>query len=114
MRPLSLRALLAALALSLAGAGAVAQDERYVTDQLRLEMRTGPGTSNRIVRMLDSGTRVAVRAEQDGWSRIALPDGGEGWILSRYLMAEEPARARLQDALEEVERVRGEMGSHHR
>lgn len=103
--------LFAALLLALASAGARAQSERYVTDQLRLETRTGPGTSNRIVRMLDSGTRVQVREERDGWSRITLPDGGEGWILSRYLIAEEPARERLQDALAQLERMRDEMGS---
>ena len=106
-----LTALLAAAVLALAGAGAWAQGDRYVTDQLKLEARTGPGISHRIVRMVDSGTRLDVREEQDGWSRVGLPDGGEGWILSRYLMSEAPARERLQGALAELERMRDEMGS---
>jgi SH3 domain protein len=111
MRSLPLSASFAALLLALASSGAAAQGERYVTDQLKLESRSGPGTSNRIVRMLESGTPLQVFDEQDGWSRVRLPDGTEAWILSRYLMSEAPARGRLQDTLSQLERARDEMGS---
>lgn len=111
MRLPSSRHLLIVLLLALAATGARAQGERYVTDQLRLETRTGPGTSNRIVRMLESGARVQELEEREGWSRVRLSDGTEAWILTRYLMAEEPARERLQDALAQIERTGDELGS---
>jgi SH3 domain protein len=111
MRPSRLSTALVALTLSLAGTGAGAQATRYVTDQLKLEARSGPGTSNRILKMLESGTRVRVVDERDGWSRIELPGAEEAWILSRYLTEEEPARNRLDAALAELERMRSEIGS---
>ena len=85
-----------------------AQTMRYVTDSLRLETRQGPGTDYRITRMLSSGTRVTV-LEQDpekGYSRIALDDGTEVWILSRFLMDEPAARAQLAEAVENSTRER--------
>ena len=85
-----------------------AQTVRYVTDSLRLETRQGPGTDYRITRMLSSGTRVTV-LEQDpekGYSRIALDDGSEVWILSRFLMDEPAARAQLAEAVENSTRER--------
>ncbi len=79
-----------------------AQTERYVTDSLRLEARQGPSTNHRITNMLSSGTRVTV-LEQDaetGYSRVALDDGSEVWILSRFLMDQPAARAQLAQARE--------------
>jgi len=111
MRLLTTSIALASLALALASAGANAQNARYVTDQLKLEARNGPGTSNRIVRMLESGTRVEVVEEREGWSRVNVPGGGEAWILSRYLDTEAPARDRLQAMTAEIERLREEIGS---
>jgi len=89
----------ALLVLLLAAAGTCqAQTTRYVTDSLRLEARSGPSLDNRILRMLESGTRVEVLEERDGWSRIEL-DGDEAWILSRFLMDQPAARARLEAAV---------------
>jgi SH3 domain protein len=79
-----------------------AQTERYVTDSLRLEARQGPSTNHRITNMLSSGTRVTVLEEdaETGYSRVALDDGSEVWILSRFLMDQPAARAQLAQARE--------------
>ncbi len=85
-----------------------AQTVRYVTDSLRLETRQGPSTEHRITRMLSSGARVTV-VEEDadtGYSRIALDDGTNVWILSRFLMPEPAARSQLAQALENFTRER--------
>ena len=85
-----------------------AQTVRYVTDSLRLETRQGPSTEHRITRMLSSGTRVTV-LEQDpetGYSRIALENGTNVWVLTRYLMSEPAARAQLEQALENFAKER--------
>ena len=85
---------------------ASAQSVRYVTDSLKLEARSGPGTSNRILRMLDSGTRLTVHEDDNGWSRVTLPGGTEAWILSRYLMDQPSARDRLAEAEQGLENAR--------
>ena len=85
-----------------------AQTVRYVTDSLRLEARQGPSTDHRISHMLSSGTRVMVLQEnaETGYSRIALDDGSEVWILSRFLMDEPAARAQLAESMENLTRER--------
>ena len=66
----------------------------YVTDSLRITLRTGPSVDNKIIGILKSGDVVQVLNTQDDWSYINLSqeDEGEkeGWVLSRYLMSREP------------------------
>jgi len=88
------------LLVLLLGAGAQAQT-RYVTDRTIVELRRGPSTEYLILRNLEAGDEVQV-LEQDqtsGYSRVKVADQGtEGWILSRFLIAEPIARARLATA----------------
>ena len=85
-----------------------AQTVRYVTDTLRLEARQGPGTNFRISRMLSSGARVTVLEEdaETGYSRVAVDDGSEVWILTRFLMEDPAARDQLAEAMENFTRER--------
>ncbi len=94
--------------LSIVSAQIHAQAVRYVTDSLRLETRQGPNTSFRITRMLSSGDRVSVLEEDasTGYSRIALDDGSEVWILTRFLMDKPAARAQLAETEDNFARQR--------
>ena len=93
MRPTVLLILLA-----VASSAAYAQATRYVTDSLKLESRSGPRVSNRIVKMLRSGTALTILEERDGWSRFETEGESEAWILSRYLMDEPSARNQVAEA----------------
>lgn len=87
-------------------------ETRYVTDQFEITLRTGPSTSNQIIRMLDSGTRletIEVDAEA-GYTRVQTAAGTEGWVLSRYLMNEPSARSQLASLRERLEAVRNQSG----
>ena len=69
----------------------------WVSDQFEIMLRTGPSTSNAIQRMLGSGTELEsleTNAES-GYSRVRTSGGTEGWVLTRYLMGEPPAREQL-------------------
>jgi SH3 domain protein len=54
--------------------------------------------------MLSSGARVTVLEDdtETGYSRVTLDDGSEVWILTRFLMDEPAARARLTQAQENL------------
>ena len=106
-----MRGLLLAVLLVLAVGEVRAQSVRYVTDSLTLEARTGPSTGHRIVRMLESGMRVSVQEEADGYSRVRMPDGADVWILSRYLQSEPVASERLAAVTEELESLRADKAS---
>ena len=90
---------------------------RYVTDVFEVTMRRGPSTQNAIVRMLESGTPLEV-LEQDpatGYSRVRLTTSAtEGYVLTRYLMADPAARSQLSDLQSRVASLRSESGDQGR
>jgi SH3 domain protein len=69
----------------------------WVSDQFEIMLRTGPSTSNAIERMLKSGTQLeSIETDaESGYSRVRTSGGTEGWVLTRYLMGEPPAREQL-------------------
>lgn len=90
----------------------VAAETRYVSDQFEITLRTGPSTGNQIVRMLESGTRLET-LEQDaesGYTRVRTLGGTEGWVLTRYLVAEPVARDQLADMRQRLENMRNQSG----
>ena len=102
----------AILLLCLLPAVALAQQERFISDELALDLRAGPGNQFRIERMVPAGTRVQVLDQDSGWSQVRLPDGLEGWVLTRLLADQPSARARLtraQSALESVQQENQEL-----
>lgn len=109
--------LIGILILSLC-AGLAQSQTRYVSDELVITFRTGPGPSNSITRNLTSGDRVEVLEERpdDGWARVRLDDGDEGWVLMQYLQPEptanlllQTARRDLTEAETEVEALRSQV-----
>ncbi len=78
--------------LSLLISATVATAEmKYVNDRLEITVRSGPGVEYRILRSLPAGTKLETIETKDNWSRVQLPGGLEGWVLSRYLSETMPA-----------------------
>lgn len=68
----------------------------YVSDILKLTLRTGPSIENKIIAVIDSGQMMEVVEFGDEWSQVQLPNGKEGWVLSRYLTTNETNNIKLQ------------------
>jgi tetratricopeptide (TPR) repeat protein len=49
-----------------------------------IEAQSGPGEDAVVRFKLHAGTEVELRDRRDGWLRIALPDGQQGWIESDW------------------------------
>lgn len=78
----------------------------YVSDQLRITVRTGQGNQHRIIKTLKSGDKVEVlEATDTGYAFVRTADGTEGWVRSQYLVAEPIARDRLAAAKARLERL---------
>ena len=45
-----------------------------------VEAHTAPDAESVVRFKLHAGTELTVRDERDGWLRIALPDGQQGWV----------------------------------
>ncbi|MCH9673659.1 MAG: TIGR04211 family SH3 domain-containing protein, partial [Gammaproteobacteria bacterium] len=77
-----------------------AQDEvaaLFVSDKLIVGMRAGPGEAFARVANLSTGDRlIPLGDERDGYTRVGLSSGVEGWVQSQYLTEDEPAGNRLR------------------
>lgn len=111
--PASVKLLVLMLLLAAAG-GAVAETTRWVADDLKVAVRSGPSLQHRIFRFVESGTPMAVLAqdEETGYSQVRTPDGTEGWMLTEQLMDRRGARERLEQAegrIQSLEDQRGQL-----
>lgn len=77
---------------------------RYVSDTLVITLRTGPSTQNAITRNLTSGDRVELLEElpDEGYSRVRLEDGTEGWVLTQYLQSNPTSELLLATASQQL------------
>lgn len=102
-------AVVAALVL----APALRAEPVWVTDQFEITLRTGPGNSYAITRMLPSGTQLELleREAAEGYSRVATAGGTEGWVLTRYLMGEPSAREQLERLTRQLTSAQSEGSS---
>ena len=92
----------------------VQAEDRWVTDEFEVMMRTGKSNSQSIVRQLKSGTQVEVLAEDKaaGYTQVKVGSGAEGWVLSRYLKRGPTAKIllpNLEARLKKSEAATGEL-----
>ncbi len=71
----------------------------YVTDMVPIPMRSENKIQNNpsnLIGMLDSGTKLEILATDEGWTKVKFNDI-IGWIISRYLTSDVPARVKLEE-----------------
>lgn len=77
----------------------------------RLNLRSGPGTSFRIIQRMDNGLRVEELERQGNWSNILLPNGVVGWSYRDYMRSAEPANPQpIGNSLDRWSYADGEAG----
>ena len=88
----------------------------YIRDEVRVNMRTGPSSEHRILRVLVSGSQVARLGQEDGWVLIRTPDGKEGWVPTPYVTRQAPpsvilpkAQAELTEARAQIEKLSNQV-----
>lgn len=84
----------------------------YVTDELRITLRTGESASHRILRMLPTGEKLTVLSSnaETGYSKVRTDSGVEGFVLTRQLVDQPVARDRLAEAEAEVAALKAAPG----
>ena len=84
---------------------------RYVTDQMWLQLRSGPSSGHRIIQTLKTGAPLTILEEDKdkGYARVTTSRGKEGWVLIRYLVRTPVARVRLAKAEETLTRLSAEL-----
>ena len=116
---LALVAMLLPLAI---GAPVALAEQGWVRDEIRLNLRTGPTTQNRIVGVVKTGDPVRILSRGDGWTKVRVTETGtEGWIPEGYLLPQPPPGVRLaeleihaaelEEKLAQVSKQATELGS---
>jgi SH3 domain protein len=92
VRPATTGLLIAlAAAWTFIGVDTAGAETAWVRGEVRLNVRTGPGTKFRIVGNLKTGDRVEIQQRAEDWIRVASEDGAVGWIPKGYLKSKPPA-----------------------
>ncbi|MDB4442644.1 TIGR04211 family SH3 domain-containing protein [bacterium] len=71
-------------------------ESMYVTDLLKLTLRSGPSTEHKILSVVESGYQVEILEPGEDWSLVRIADGKEGYVLTRYLVPEPTHNLRLE------------------
>jgi len=70
-------------------------ESMYVTDLIKVDLRTGPSLGHKVIKMVESGEKIELIEPGQDWSLVRLNDGKEGWILNRYMMSDETSKIKL-------------------
>jgi len=62
----------------------------YVSDMLILTIREGPGNNSDILRTIRSNTPVEIIEERNGYYKVLLENGDQGWVENQYITSEVP------------------------
>ena len=90
-----------------------AQDEasiRYISDEISVTLRKDEGMGAEVAALVKSGTRVELlETGTEGYARVRVSPGREGWVLAKYLSVEAPARERVAKLAAEVAEKQAEV-----
>lgn len=85
-------------------AHSVLAERAWVTDEFKITVRSGESSRHKIISMLSSGTAVSVlsRNKATGYTHMRLPNGKDGYVLTRQLLKQPVARDKLAALEKEV------------
>jgi SH3 domain protein len=88
-----------------------AVEKRYVSDQLWLQLRSGPGNEFRIIKTLASGSHLVFIEEtkSKNYAKVKTSKGIEGWVLTQFLVNEPVAKEKLIFSQRKLKKVQTEL-----
>jgi len=103
-----LRITLTGLLFSLLLSSAYAE-RLYVTDRILLGVHAAAEKNSLLVDSVPSGTSLEILDENNGFKKVKLPNGTEGWVDAAFLSAEQPAPAQYANLLKLHENTKTEL-----
>lgn len=68
-----------------------AAETKYVTEDLNITLRTGPGTDRKIIAFPNAGDPLEVITPGEEYTEVVTRGGKQGFVLTRYLTDKEPS-----------------------
>ena len=81
----------------------------YVSDTLRVGIRTEPKSNTPSIAVIQSGAAVEVLAHKGSYIQVRTKSGVEGWVKGAYFSSQTPVSEKLDDALAEVSKLEKEI-----
>ena len=77
-----------------------AAETAWVTEDLKITLRSGESTRHKILRELYVGSSLTVVSEnpETGFTKVITEKGHEGYVMSRFVSAEKPYKVQLAEA----------------
>ncbi len=97
------------LAGLLLGPLAVSAETVYVIDKLQVGLRAEGDAVSVVVKSLETGAALEVLERSERFMRVRDKSGAEGWVESRYVGVELPARAQLAKLQDELNKARAQL-----
>jgi uncharacterized protein YgiM (DUF1202 family) len=110
--PIPLRALLPLTVMALTALSATSSQaqEAWVKDrEVSLTLRTGASTQHRIIGNLKTGDVATILTRGDGWTKVRIADGKEGWVSAGFLQTSPPAQVKLKRLESNAEELRRQV-----
>jgi len=92
-------------------------ENRWVSETCEIAVRTGPALDRKIIALIPSGTPVEIINAGEEWCEVRLPNGKEGWSLTKELTTEVPSdikltrmEKKLADTLAQSKEIQEKMG----
>ncbi len=95
----------AGLAFQSVAANMPPQGPAYISDTIRVTLRSGPSMENKVVSLLRVGQKIEVLEPGEDWTRIRAKNGKEGWVLSTFITASPPNVMLLEYARKKVDEL---------
>lgn len=83
----------------------------YISENIRMVIRQGPGSQHKILETLLSGDILEMVEEGPEWSMVRLPDGREGWAPTRFLTTQIPCSLALKRLEQKYAELKGGTGT---
>lgn len=90
-----IKAILFGTAFILLSQAVIAQETRYVTDELSTYLRRGAGDDYRISGSIKSGEKVTILAQKDKYSQIRDSRNRDAWMLTSELSTEPSSKVQI-------------------
>ena len=100
---------IAGLVIACSVSSAYAQD-RYVSDTLVINFRSGPSNEYKITKRLQSGDKLQLLETSDNktWAKVRTSSGDEGWVLTQYLESKPVASIVVKTQLAEINSLKAQ------
>lgn len=87
----------------------VLAEKRYVTDRILLGIHTDPDEQSTVIKSVPSGTELEVLDTAEGFVKVKLDDGTEGWASTAFVMKETPSTRRFDVLANQYEQTTQEL-----